>query len=67
MRIYINQPRATWIELLKRPALDNSALREQVGLILNAVKLNGDLAIKQYTKQFDGVAIENNQVLYSEI
>jgi histidinol dehydrogenase len=67
MRIYINEPRATWVELLKRPSLDNSALREQVSLVLNAVKLNGDIAVKQFTKQFDGVDIENNLVSNAEI
>jgi histidinol dehydrogenase len=67
MQILVNQDRSNWAELLKRPVLDYSALKEQVGLVLNAVQLNGDIAVKTYTKQFDGVDIENNRVENAEI
>lgn len=49
----------SWNELLKRPAQDFSQLKTVVAEIMNAVKQNGDAALKQFTKNFDGVDIES--------
>ena len=67
MKILIDQPRTSWAEILKRPALDNRSLQDQVSIILNEVKLNGDIAVKQFTHQFDGVELETNLVSKDEV
>jgi histidinol dehydrogenase len=56
-----------WKELLERPSLDNSALLERVRTVLNEVKQQGDTAVKKFTQQFDGVALENCAVSESEL
>ncbi len=53
-------------ELLQRPAFDALNLSETVTAILDEVKLNGDRALRRYTKQFDGVEIEHLQVSEAE-
>jgi histidinol dehydrogenase len=56
-----------WKELLERPSLDNSALLERVRTVLNEVKQQGDAAVRKFTQQFDGVALENCAVVESEL
>jgi len=58
--------RSTWIELLKRPSLDSISLEETVNRVLIDVRKNGDIAIRNYTKQFDKVDIEKTEVTASE-
>lgn len=67
MRVYNNILKQDWESLLKRPALDNSSLKDQVSIVLNDVKAHGDIAVKKYTKQFDGVELETNIVTINEI
>lgn len=67
MRVYNNISKRDWESLLKRPALDNSSLKDQVSIVLNEVKAHGDIAVKKYTQQFDGVELENNIVTNDEI
>lgn len=55
MKTYINPPRETWPEILKRPVLDVSELHGKVQSILNEIKTGGDEALRKYTLQFDGV------------
>ncbi len=59
--------RNQWSEILQRPTYDISSLQETVEAVLNDVKQNGDSAIKKYTSQFDGVALENFIVNEKEI
>jgi histidinol dehydrogenase len=56
-----------WQQILKRPALDNTLLLEQVKTVLGAVKQNGDAAIRQFTAQFDGVMLDGFTVSQAEI
>lgn len=67
MKRIIHPARNTWKTLLQRPAIDNSALQEKVSGVMNEVKRNGDQALKQFTLQFDGVAIEEVLVSDGEI
>lgn len=58
--------RKTWSDLLKRPAIDNSALEATVSAILQDVKQNGDVVIKKYTEQFDKVSVSILEVSKEE-
>jgi histidinol dehydrogenase len=67
MKIIV-EPRVEDFELLsKRPELDLISLESAVMEVFNAVKQNGDEALKVYTKKFDSVEITNLLVSKSEI
>lgn len=54
-------------EALQRPAFDSSSLHEKVKAVLNEVKLNGDDAVKKFTRQFDGVVLNDFVVDEKEV
>jgi histidinol dehydrogenase len=56
--------RSEWKKLLARPVIDAVALEQKVKLILDEVKVNGDAAVKLFTKQFDGIDL--NDIVVSE-
>ncbi|MCX8149264.1 histidinol dehydrogenase [Thermaurantimonas aggregans] len=66
MKIYRNPEFSQWSELLHRPAADTRALESAVLPILEAVKLRGDAALREYTARFDGVALTDFSVSESE-
>ncbi len=66
MNIIRYPKKENWAEILQRPAFDALNLSETVTAILDEVKLNGDHALRRYTKQFDGVEIEYLQVSEAE-
>jgi len=45
-----------WKNLLQRPSFDAKALNEKVSGILEAVRLDGDAALRRFALQFDGTA-----------
>lgn len=57
LKIYTYPNKSEWSSISQRPALDLDGLKETVNSILNAVKQNGDKAVLDYTKQFDGVEL----------
>lgn len=57
----------TWKQLLQRPAIDKTSLLEQVKKIMDAVKLNGDAAVRAFTQQFDGVDVTEMPVTENDI
>lgn len=67
MKTFINPDRTAWHQILQRPVVDHKQLEAKVLTILADVQLKGDEAIKKYTKQFDGVALEELQVTEMEI
>jgi len=67
MKTYINPPKNTWDELLKRPMLSGSELRDMVQLILTDIRNSGIDAIRKYTEKFDGVFLKNITVSEKEI
>ncbi len=67
MQIFINPQKDTWSEIILRPVLDNASLKNTVSKILSDVKQNGDVAITKFTKEFDGVELENFKISNEEI
>ncbi|NBC84161.1 MAG: histidinol dehydrogenase [Bacteroidetes bacterium] len=53
--------------LLERPLFTLNEIEDRVRPILQAVKRNGDDALRQYTQKFDGVETETLQVSEKEI
>jgi histidinol dehydrogenase len=67
MQIIYNPDRKEWPKILQRPYIDNSAVLQSVQTIMNEVKQNGDKALRQFSKQFDRVAINDITVSEDEI
>jgi histidinol dehydrogenase len=60
MMQFVKYPKKkTWSELLKRPQQDYADIKETVQSIIDEVKISGDAAIKNFTKQFDGIELDN--------
>jgi histidinol dehydrogenase len=59
--------REQWPQLLQRPVFDNRQLQQQVKEVLQAVKENGDVAVKKFTQQFDGVMADELAVTANEM
>ncbi|MFN2441037.1 MAG: histidinol dehydrogenase, partial [Chitinophagaceae bacterium] len=66
MKIIIKPHRNQWKELLQRPYVDNATIQSMQN-ILDEVKEKGDLAVRGFTKKFDGIEIENFKVSEDEI
>src|SRR6187431_2732861 len=56
-----------WQELIKRPVFENASLEKVVKKILEKVKGKGDKAVRNYTKEFDGVKLKKLAVTEKEI
>ena len=67
MQVIKNPDKKDWKVLLQRPYVDNRSILESVQQILNAVRRNGDEAVRSFTKKFDGVQLENFLVSKNEI
>lgn len=57
----------TWSELIKRPVIKREEITEIVTEIFNNVKENGDKALIDFNKKFDGAEIKNINVSLEEI
>lgn len=53
-----------WPALMKRPALDRAALDATVDRVFEAVKQNGDDALRAFSRQFDG--LDDYQMVFSK-
>lgn len=63
-----NENKVALIEELKNRSNDNTAnVEEIVSGILNSVRKDGDKAIKEFNKKFDGVVNENIEVTENEL
>jgi histidinol dehydrogenase len=67
MQLYKYPTRESWVELLKRPQLDSTALTGTVQQVLEDVRTKGDMAVRAYTLQFDKVETEVLEVSKEEI
>src|SRR5512133_900490 len=67
MKVFENPPRGDWNKILARPALNTYRLEEAVLNVLEQVKAHGDDAVRKFTKDFDGVYLENLKVTPEEI
>ncbi|MGL5938258.1 MAG: histidinol dehydrogenase [Phocaeicola sp.] len=56
-----------WSELMLRPTIQTATLKTVVANVLNAVRLEGDVAVKRYGEQFDGVALDSLWVTSDEM
>ncbi len=65
-KIY-NPKQEDWASLLERPTKTVDDIEATVKEIFAAVQSKGDVAINQYTAQFDGITLENNLVSEAEI
>lgn len=63
MQIYINPTQEEWNKLTQRPAINTMDLMGLVQQVFNEVQEHGDVALRQYTKKFDGA--ELNQMIVS--
>lgn len=59
MKIVLEPNRAAWPALLQRPGMDLSQVYARVQPVMDAVKANGDVALLQFTVQFDGVQLQS--------
>lgn len=57
----------TWKQILQRPVIDTATLEQQVRGVLNVIKQDGDTAVFQFTRQFDGVQLSSLEVTEEEI
>ncbi len=67
MEVFINPGRERWPEILERPPIDYSGLRAGVTEILEQVKKDGDKALINLTRKFDGIEVKNLRVSWEEI
>jgi histidinol dehydrogenase len=57
MKTYMNPPFIQWQQLCKRPAIESGNLDVTITEVFNRVQSEGDKALLDYTKQFDGTVI----------
>jgi histidinol dehydrogenase len=62
-----NPSRTDWPELMRRPEINSKNLETTVLEILNAVKAEGDIAVKNYSLKFHGFAPDSLWVTEEEI
>lgn len=67
MKIYNNPPQNTWSELLSRPMMSTQHLERVVSEVIEAVKTNGDKALRDFTLKFDQVALSDLEVKPEQI
>ena len=67
VKIYDNPPREQWAEIVARPKIDLADLSRTVAEVLEAVRVEGDEALRRYERQFDGVELAGFQVTPDEI
>jgi len=67
MEIVPQPKRNQWKDLLQRPYVDNSAVIDKVKAIVDAVKKDGDEALLNFTKKFDGVDLLQIQITEKEV
>ena len=67
MEITVNPDPREWDELLRRPQIDRSVIGPKVDAILEAVRAEGDEALRRLTREIDGVELPSIEVMPEEI
>lgn len=67
MEQFISPKKEAWKALLERPTASYEDLEPLVEEVFEAVKTNGDDAVRRYTQKFDGVTKETLRVSSAEI
>ncbi len=62
MKILLNPPKQNWLALTQRPQTRKETLTDLVIKVFNEVKIKGDSAVINYSKQFDAVELTNISV-----
>ena len=62
MNILKYPSREEWQKVCTRPHIDNSSLRQLVMNVLDAIRQEGDQAVRRYEKEFDKVELSDLQV-----
>lgn len=58
MKSILNPSPETWASLCTRPTMDLATIRPAVEQVLEAVRQQGDEALRNYTRRFDGVNLD---------
>jgi histidinol dehydrogenase len=66
MKTFLYPDKKDWTPLLQRSVFDATGLQQKVRPMLEAVKQDGDVAIAQFTAQFDGITLSNTAVSQQE-
>ena len=66
MQTIINPKKADWSRLLARPSLDTTNLFDQVKIVLDEVRTQGDAAVLKYEALYDKVSLEQLEVTKEE-
>ncbi|HHH50336.1 MAG TPA: histidinol dehydrogenase [Saprospiraceae bacterium] len=66
MKIYHYPKKQDWPKILQRPVFENSMLEKKVQTMLEKIKAEGDKAIQEFTRQFDGVDLASHFLVSSE-
>lgn len=67
MEVIVNPEKREWAALTARPQMERSMIGEQVRAILEAVRTEGDDALRRLTQQLDGVTLPSAAVTADEI
>ena len=67
MQIIKNPNKESWNELVKRPTQSLDSIEDTVVQIFEDVRRNGNLAVKKYTKMFDGFDTDVIELSIAEI
>ncbi len=59
MTITLNPPSSQFLELTRRPAAQHESLESIIAPIFSTVQENGDIALRNYARQFDKADIDN--------
>ena len=65
-KIY-NPEKTEWADILKRPSQPEIDIQEIVLEIFEDIRINGDVAVRKYTANFDNVVVDSVNVSYQEI
>ncbi|TQI70698.1 histidinol dehydrogenase [Gramella sp. Hel_I_59] len=64
----INNPdRSKWSGILKRPTQTVADIEQTVHKVFDEIRLTGDVAVRKYTKAFDGIELDTFKVTASEM
>ncbi len=66
MNIYRYPEKRVWNELVKRPAQNMMELKATIKPILEEIRKKGDPAVRKFTREFDGVELDNMAVTEPE-
>lgn len=67
MKIVIEPALDSWEALLQRPTLEFEEIEKRVRPVMEAVEATGDEALKEFTRQFDGVSLDQFAVTAEEL